>query len=244
MQQVDVKAIHQSREALRLSIAQALRKPLTTLYHSNVSNLPYSPNAEEAGRRRLRNAALEYLVALDEPETTALCAAQYVNADNMTDRIAALDLLADLDCPERTDALANFYDTWQQEPIVTDKWLSIQAMSTRPDTLENVISLLDHDAFSMRNPNRVRALIGAFCNSNQLHFHAVDGRGYAFLVDQVLRLDPLNPQVAARLLSPLGPWRRFDGSRQALMKAQLQRVLDTGTRLSMDVYEIASKSLA
>jgi len=244
MQQVDVKAIHQSREALRLSIAQALRKPLTTLYHSNVSNLPYSPGAEEAGRRRLRNAALEYLVALDEPETTALCAAQYVNADNMTDRIAALDLLANLDCPERTDALANFYDTWQQEPIVTDKWLSIQAMSTRPDTLENVISLLDHDAFSMRNPNRVRALIGAFCNSNQLHFHAVDGRGYAFLVDQVLRLDPLNPQVAARLLSPLGPWRRFDGSRQALMKAQLQRVLDTGTRLSMDVYEIASKSLA
>ena len=119
MQQVDVKAIHQSREALRLSIAQALRKPLTTLYHSNVSNLPYSPDAEEAGRRRLRNAALEYLVALDEPETTALCAAQYVNADNMTDRIAALDLLANLDCPERTDALANFYDTWQQEPIVT-----------------------------------------------------------------------------------------------------------------------------
>ena len=244
MQQVDVEAVHQAREGLRLAIARTLREPLTALYHGNAGNQPYSPDAEESGRRRLRNAALAYLTALDEPETTALCAAQYANADNMTDKIAALDLLAGLDGPERSKALADFYDTWQHDPIVTDKWLSIQAMSTRPGTLEEVIGLLDHDAFSIRNPNRVRALIGAFCKSNQLRFHAADGRGYAFLADQVLRLDPLNPQVAARLVSPLGPWRRFDGARQGLIKAQIQRILDTGNRLSMDVYEIASKSLA
>jgi len=243
MPMVDVEAIHEARESLRRSIALTLREPLTTLYHSNAGNQPYSPDAEEAGRRRLRNTALSYLVALDEPETTALCAAQYANADNMTDRIAALDLLASLEEPEQADALADFYETWQHDPIVTDKWLSIQAMSTRPETLENVIGLMDHEAFSIRNPNRVRALIGAFCNSNQLRFHTADGRGYSFLADQVLRLDPLNPQVAARLLAPLGPWRRFDGPRQSLMRMQLQRILDTGTRLSMDVYEIASKSL-
>ncbi len=244
MQQVDVAAIHQARESLSVSIARALREPLTALYHGNAGNQPYSPDAREAGRRRLRNAALSYLAALDEPETTALCAAQYANADNMTDRIAALDMLSDLDGPERSDALADFYATWKHDPIVTDKWLSIQAVSSQPGTLDAVVGLLEHDAFSIRNPNRVRALIGAFCNSNQLRFHAADGRGYVFLADQVLRLDPLNPQVAARLLAPLGPWRRFDAPRQGLMKTQLQRVLDTGNRLSMDVYEIASKSLA
>lgn len=221
-----------------------MREPLTALYHGNVGNQPCTPDAAEAGRRRLRNVALSYLNALDEPETTALCAAQYAHADNMTDRIAALEMLANGESSARTEALADFYETWQHDPIVTDKWLSIQAMSARPDTLNDVTGLLEHDAFSIRNPNRVRALIGAFCSGNQLRFHAGDGRGYAFLADQVLRLDPLNPRVAARLLAPLGPWRRFDNNRQALMRAQLQRVLDTGNRLSMDVFEIASKSLA
>ena len=244
MQRVDVEAIHLAREGLRLSIAEALRAPLTALYHGNASNKPYSPDATESGRRRLRNSALSYLVALEEQETTALCTTQYANADNMTDRIAALDLLTDIDGQGRTDALANFYETWKDDPIVTDKWLSIQAVSSRSETLADVTGLLEHNAFSIRNPNRVRALIGTFCNNNQLRFHAADGSGYTFLADQVLRLDPLNPQVAARLLSPLGPWRRFDGPRQSLMKAQLQRILDTGNRLSMDVYEIASKSLA
>ncbi len=244
MKEVDVDAVHQARETLRRSIAQRLREPLTALYHSNAGNQGYSPDAAEAGRRRLRNTALAYLASLEEPETTALCSAQYANADNMTDRIAALGILTDLEGTERTDALADFYETWQQDPIVTDKWLSIQAMSSRQSTLDDVIALQDHDAFSIRNPNRVRALIGAFCNSNQLRFHAADGSGYAFLADKVLQLDPLNPQVAARLLAPLGPWRRFDAKRQTSMKAQLQRILDAGNRLSMDVYEIASKSLA
>ena len=161
MQQVDVAAIHQARESLSVSIARALREPLTALYHGNAGNQPYSPDAREAGRRRLRNAALSYLAALDEPETTALCAAQYANADNMTDRIAALDMLSDLDGPERSDALADFYATWKHDPIVTDKWLSIQAVSSQPGTLDAVVGLLEHDAFSIRNPNRVRALIGA-----------------------------------------------------------------------------------
>jgi len=244
MKEVDVDAVHEARETLRGTVARRLREPLIALYHKNAGTLSYTPDAAESGRRRLRNVALAYLAALEEPETTALCAAQYADADNMTDRITALGLLTDLDGAERTNALADFYQTWKDDPIVTDKWLSIQAMSSRPETLAEVVALLDHDAFSIRNPNRVRALIGAFCNSNQLRFHAADGGGYTFLADQVLQLDPLNPQVAARLLAPLGPWRRFDASRQALMKAQLQRILDTGNRLSMDVYEIASKSLA
>ncbi len=244
MKEVNVDAVHQARETLRKAIAERFRAPLTALYHGNAGNLPYTPDAAEAGRRRLRNTALAYLASLDEPEMTALCAAQYANADNMTDRIAALGILSDLDGPARSDALSDFYESWKGDPIVTDKWLSIQAMSSRPETLNDVIGLLDHDAFSIRNPNRVRALIGAFCNSNQFRFHALDGSGYAFLADMVLQLDPLNPQVAARLLAPLGPWRRFDKKRQESMKVQLQRILDTGNRLSMDVYEIASKSLA
>ena len=125
-----------------------------------------------------------------------------------------------------------------------DKWLSIQASSSLPGTLDAVIALLDHPAFSIRNPNRVRALIGAFCNGNQLRFHTADGSGYRFLADQVLVLDRLNRQIAARLLGPLGPWRRFGDPRRSLMKEQLERILAAGEALSPDVYEIATKSLS
>ena len=240
---VDVEAVHAARQYLRRIIAQRLRTPLLDLYRATAANSAYSPDAAQAGRRTLRNTALGCLAELDDPDMASLCTTQYRDADNMTDRIAALAILCDLDGPARAEALADFHDAWRGDAIVMDKWFALQATSSLPGTLDTVAALLGHAAFSIRNPNRVRALIGAFCTANQLRFHAADGSGYRFLADQVLTLDPINPQVAARLLGPLGPWRRFDAARGALMKTQLERILNNGRALSADVYEIASKSL-
>jgi aminopeptidase N len=240
---VDVDAVHAARQHLRRIIAAHLKAPLLDLYRANAANSAYSPDAAQAGRRALRNTALGYLAELDDPQMAALCTAQYRDADNMTDRIAALAILSNREGAARTEALADFHDTWRDDAIVMDKWFAIQATSSLPGTLGAVAGLLGHAAFSIRNPNRVRALIGAFCTANQLRFHAADGAGYRFLADQVLTLDPINPQIAARLLGPLGSWRRFDADRGGRMKAQLERILKAGQRLSPDVYEIASKSL-
>ncbi len=243
MEVVDVDAIHAARQALRRAIAERLGERLLTIYRGNRSNAPFSPDAASAGQRALKNGALAYLVALDDDGMLALAAEQYHGADNMTDRMAALALLGDKDKPARAEALDDFYRRFAGDPVVIDKWLAVQAMSSLPDTLDRVTALLGHEAFSIRNPNKVRALVGAFANGNALRFHGADGAGYRFLADRVLELDPMNPQVAARLCGPLGRWRRFDGARQALMRAELNRVLAAPT-LSKDVYEIASKSLA
>ena len=242
MASVDVEAIHQARSVLRKAIGTRLRGRLLDIYRSNQVNRPYAPTAEEAARRKLKNGALSYLMALDDPTTIEIGVAQFRAADNMTDAMAALGELSHLESPARTEALGAFYERWRNDPLVLDKWLALQAMSSLPETLDSVRELLDHPAFSIRNPNKVRALIGSFCAGNQLRFHASDGSGYSFLADQVLILDDLNPQVAARLLAPLGQWRRFDAGRQKLMRESLQRVL-AKPNLSRDVYEIASKSL-
>ncbi|MBT5812330.1 MAG: aminopeptidase N [Rhodospirillaceae bacterium] len=249
MTEVDVDAIHAAREGLRRAIAERLNAKLTQLYHDNASNQTYAPDAESAGRRRLRNTALSYLACGGAPDAIALCDAQFKHADNMTDAMAALEILSHLDTPARVDALAAFHEKWRDDNIVVDKWLALQAASSLPGALDDVQALLRHESFSIRIPNKVRALIGAFCNANQVRFHAADGSGYQFLADRVLELDALNPQVAARLLGPLGPWRKFDAGRREKMKGQLQRILDSGIldserTLSPDVFEIASKSLA
>jgi aminopeptidase N len=243
MTEVDVDAIHTAREGLRRDIAAQLGEDMAQLYHDNASNQPYSPDAEPAGRRRLRNTALGYLACGGAADGIDLCDAQFKHADNMTDTMAALEILSHIDTPVRTDALAEFHDKWRGDAIVIDKWLALQAASSLPGALKNVRTLLTHEAFSIRIPNKVRALIGAFCNANQVRFHAADGAGYEFLADRVLELDALNPQVAARLLGPLGPWRKFDAGRQQKMKGQLQRILESERTLSPDVFEIASKSL-
>lgn len=168
--------------------------------------------------------------------------AQYRAADNMTDRFAALATLAELDTPERAEALADFHDRHAGDALVLNKWLGLQASSTLPDTLATVRRLLDHPAFSYGNPNKIYALVGGFAG-NALRFHAADGSGYAFIADQILRLDPRNPQVAARLLKPFGRWRRFDPDRQALMRAQLDRIA-AAPDLSPDCREIVDLSLA
>jgi len=243
MATVDVEAIHAAREALRRAVAAAHSDQLHAVWRACQANEPYRPDAEGAARRALANRALAYLDVAPEAPRRALVAAQYRAADNMTDRMAALALLADREGPERDQALADFHDRYADDAVVIDKWFALQARSSRPDTLARVVQLLDHPAFSLANPNKVRALIGTFASANPLRFHEASGAGYRFLTDRVLALDPINPQVAARLLTPLGRWRRHDEGRQALMRAELRRVL-AAPRLSPDVYEIASKSLA
>jgi aminopeptidase N len=243
METVDVEAIHTAREQLRREIAATLKGELERVYEANLDRGPYSPDAAAAGRRALKNAALSCLAALPtEKAVVRRLADQYRNADNMTDRMAALRLLADIDVPERQEALDAFRARYENEPLVLDKWLTLQAISALPDTLRRVTALLRHPAFSLRNPNKVRALIGGFTAANPLRYHAADGSGYAFHADRIVELDPVNAQVAARLLAPLGQWRRFDEARQEKMKAALARILAVPD-LSRDVYEIASKSL-
>jgi aminopeptidase N len=244
MSTVDVDGIHAAREALRRLVAATLKRDLLQVYESNRERGPYSPDAGSAGRRALKNAALAYLAALapeDAGERRRL-AAQYRGADNMTDRMAALRLLVDLEGAERQEALDDFYARFKDDALVLDKWLSLQAMSVLPDTLARITALLGHPAFSLKKPNKVRALVGTFASANPLRYHAADGAGYVFHADRILELDPINPQVAARLLTPLGRWQRIDKGRQALMKRELARILKA-PKLSRDVYEIASKSL-
>ncbi len=244
MATVDVEGIHAAREALRRLVATSLKADLLRVYEANRETGPYSPDAGPAGRRALKNAALFYLAALADADAAerGRLAAQYRGAGNMTDRIAALRLLVDFDGAERQEALDDFYARFKDDALVLDKWLSLQAMSALPGTLASITALLSHPAFSLKKPNKVRALIGTFASANPLRYHAADGSGYAFHADRILELDPINPQVAARILAPLGRWQRMDEGRQALMKGALERILEA-PKLSRDVYEIASKSL-
>jgi aminopeptidase N len=242
MEVIDVDAVHLAREGLRRTIATTLSDGLLTAYHRHAGNAPASPAPESAGHRALKNRALGYLVATGSAEMDELCHTQFENAATMSDSIAALSLLAHGESPNRRRALAEFRQRWADDRLVLDKWFMVQATAPRADTLERVRELMRDSAFSMRNPNKVRALIGAFAGANAIRFHAADGTGYRFLGDRVLDLDPLNPQVAARLLMPLGRWRRFDKARQKKIRTQLQRIL-ARDGLSRDVYEIAKKTL-
>lgn len=235
---INVDAVHHAREALRRDIARALHDALLRAYQENASNCAYSPDAAEAGRRALRNCALGYLTA--GGQRADLAWEHYRNSNNMTDSIAALSILSHSDTPQRQDALSDFYDRWQDDALVLDKWFTVQALSYLPGALTQVKALLQHPRFGYDNPNRVRALIGAFCHNNQLGFNASDGSGYRFFADQVLILDKINAQVAARLLTAMDQWRRFDAGRQAHARAALQQILATPA-LSHNVYEIAGK---
>jgi len=242
MATVDVDGLHLARDTLRVAIGHALGEELQAVYQRMQDDAPYLPTPEAIGRRSLKNRVLGYLMAAGGQEGGELCRTQYERQHNMTDVMAALALLADSDHPAREAVLADFEQRWRGDPLVMDKWFGVQAMSSRVDTLDRVRGLMSHSAFSMRNPNKVRALIGSFANANPVRFHAADGRGYAFLREQVLALDPANPQIAARLLRALSRWRRYDAGRQAQMRAALEAVM--AAKVSKDVYEIAAKSLA
>jgi aminopeptidase N len=241
MEVVDVDGIHAARNFVRQALAQCLRDRFVAVYEANQSG-EYRNDAAAIGRRSLKNRCLDYLMQLEEPFTLELCLRQYRGAGNMSDELSALGLLANRTCPERAEALDDFYRRWRHDALVLDKWFALQATSQLPDTLMEVKALLYHPDFSIRNPNKVRALIGAFCQSNPVRFHAADGSGYGFLAGQVVTLNALNPQIAARMLNPFTRWRKYDLNRQALMRAELERIRQTPA-LSPDVYEIVVKSL-
>lgn len=240
---IDVDAIHVAREFVIVTLARHFRERWTVIYHHFDEAGPYSTDPQSVGRRALKNMALRYLMALGDEGMVQLCLAQFHAANNMTDVMAALERLANIDHPARQRSLEAFYERWQHEPLVVDKWFGLQASSTVAGTAERVEALTRHPAFNLRNPNKVLSLIGAFSRGNPVNFHATDGGGYRFLADQVLTLDGLNPQVAARLLTALSGWRRFDEARQRLMEEELVRIKATGG-LSSDVYEVVVKALA
>ena len=237
---VDPDAIFRAREALRGDLARRLEDRWRLAYDRTPA-VPYVYSPEQKGRRRLRNVALGYLAASGAGDVAALAFAQFEAADNMTDRQAAMTTLVNGDAPERDVALAAFHDRYAGNGLVLDKWFQAQALSARDDTTDRVAALAAHPAFTLANPNRARSLIGAF-GANQRAFHRADGAGYRFLADQLIALDRLNPQTAAKLLPPLGRWRRFDAGRAALMRAELARIVAV-PGLSRDLFEQASKSL-
>ena len=242
MEVVDPDAIHAVRVALRKYLASSLKGALLATYQALAAPGPYRPDAKSAGHRSLRNLCLSYLMELNDATVRALCVKQFDSADNMTDAMAALTALASTDCPERIDALEKFSAKWKDEPLVMDKWFAVQATSRLPDTLASVKRLMSHPAFNLKNPNKVRSVIGSFCQGNHVRFHAADGSGYAFAADQVIALDPLNPQIAARLARSFDRWRKFDAKRQALMKEALERIRDNAG-LSKDTTEVVTKAL-
>ena len=239
---VDVDAIHATRESARVELGRALSMELASAYVALADTGPYQIEGAAIGRRALRNTCLAYIAAADAERGATLARAQFETRANMTDVLAALTVLADLDRPERPAALARFYAAWSRDELVIDKWFALQARSSLPGTPNRVRELTMHPAFERKNPNRVRALVGAFAQGNQIRFHDASGAGYAFLADEVITLDPINPTTAARLVQPLGAWRRHNPARQALMQRQLERVLATAN-LSKNTYEMASKSL-
>ncbi|MES2320831.1 MAG: aminopeptidase N [Pseudomonadota bacterium] len=239
---VNPQAIHLARQFVRGTIGAALRGDLLDQYHANQTPGAYSPDALSAGRRGLKNLALAYLAAASDTEGLALAQAQYDQAGNMTDRVAALVSLIHAGAPGAPAALAHFYADFDSEALVIDKWFSMQAAAPTADVAA-VRALMRHPAFNIKNPNRARSLIFAFCSSNPARFHAPDGSGYAFWAEQVISLDGINPQVASRLARSMDRWRRFAPKLQAQMKKALQRV-SAVKKLSNDVREVVGKALA
>jgi len=243
MEVADVDAIHHARKFLKQTLAKSLKQEFISVYHANNSTSNYQFNATEMGKRSLKNCCLSYLMAIDDPMETQRCLKQMKQSDNMTDTLSGLSLLADQPGPEGEDALRAFYEQWKHDPQVVDKWLTVQAQSTLPSTLIRVKGLLNHPAFNIKNPNNVRALIGQFSRNNPLYFHAKDGSGYAFLVEQILLLNDVNPQIASRMLGAFNSWRQYDELRQALMKKSLSTIA-AHDGLSSDVFEVVTKYLA
>ncbi len=241
MEIVDVEAIHAAHHFTRAALGRALAPAWRQCYATLADPGPYRIDGAAIGRRALRNTALAYLLAGDA-SLAPLAKAQVDAGANMTDVLAALAALAPLACAEREATLAAFHARWREDALVLDKWFALQAMASRPDALAQVEALAEHADFDWRNPNRLRALVASFASGNPAGFHDASGGGYRFLADAVLRVDAGNAQLAARLVAPLGRWRRFDAARAALMQAQLQRIL-AQPGLSRNAFEIVSKSL-
>ncbi|WP_028470795.1 aminopeptidase N [Neptunomonas japonica] len=241
---IDVDAIHEARQFVRQHLATQLETEFFSTYESCTSTDAYSPSAESIARRSLRNTCLSYLMATGKQEYLELALAQFHEADNMTDSQAALSLVVHSGFTKAGEMILDqFYQRWVDQPLVVNQWLSVQASNPQRGTLVQVENLMNHEAFNLQNPNKVRSLIASFCSLNPVNFHALDGSGYRFLAEQVITLNSLNPQIASRLVTPLTRWKRYNLDRQDIMRKQLQRIMDSG-ELSRDVFEVVSKSLA
>ena len=239
---VDPDAIHVARLTLVRDIAAAHGKRLAELYEHARDAGDFNPDAKSAGRRALRNACLRYLTASDDEAAAGLADAHYRTAGNMTDMIAGLAALTRMESPLRDNAFTHFHDRFRNDPLVLDKWMGLQAGSPLPETPAAVRALMKHSAFDIKNPNRVRALIGAF-SANHLRFHDASGDGYRLVGEVIRTLDPMNPQVSARLAGAFESWRRYDPARQALMQAELEAILKL-PGISPNLFDVASKMLA
>ena len=239
---VDPDAIHSAVESLRRALVAAHGEAFAGRYRA-LEGGEYARDPAAIGRRRLKNLCLQYLVAGGDSEWYETARRQMRQADNMSDELAALRALNTLAPQWREPALQAFYDKWRGETLVIDKWLSVQATVADAEAPERVEALLSHPAFDIRNPNRVRALVGAFAMLNPVGFHRADGAGYRFLAARVTELDQLNPQVASRMAQAFSAWRRYDEDRRGRMREALEQLASIRT-LSRDVYEVVSKTLA
>ncbi len=243
---IDPDVIHTARVALRRHLAARLRDSFEAVWTALAPAAAYAPDGAQVGQRALRNACLAYLAESDtdylKSSVVPRLAVQLKAGGNMTDEIAALATLANLDLPEREAALADFYTRWQTEALVIDKWFSVQATSRLHGTVTHVRALMQHPAFDLKNPNRVYALIRGFCGANPRHFHAADGNGYALAADVISELQAMNPQVASRIARSFDRWRQFDASRQAHARAALERIAAV-EGLAKDVAEVIGNAL-
>ncbi|MDD5388695.1 MAG: aminopeptidase N [Gallionellaceae bacterium] len=245
-QSIDPDVIHAARVNLRRHLATRLRANFETVWTALAPTEPYAPDGAQTGRRALRNLCLGYLAECGATELRAgvlpRLHAQLEHGGNMTDVIAALATLANLDLPERETALAAFHERWKDEALVVDKWLSVQATSRLPGTVARVRELLRHPAFDLKNPNKVYALVRGFSGANPRHFHAADGGGYQLVADVIIELQAMNPQVASRLARSFDRWRQFDAVRQSHAKAALERIAAC-ENLAKDVAEVVGNAL-
>ncbi len=244
-EKIDIDSIHQCRAQLKKTLAEELCESFAQRWQKTPATVDYKADAEQTGLRSIRNMCLSYLVASGQEQWFGVAYEQFNSANNMTDQFSAMSALvhSDSELAESyaSKALAEFYQQWSEEALVVNQWFGVQASKAHPNTLEQVKALMEHPAFTIKNPNKVRSVIGAFAN-NPVCFHAIDGSGYKFLADQIIELNALNPQIAARLLTPLTRWKKQTQQRQALMIEELKRIQSV-VDLSKDVYEVVSKSL-
>lgn len=237
---------HRAREALRLCLAQQLEPYWWQAYERNQQAGPFSPSASAVAKRSLKNTALGYLALLNTPQSQQAVRQQFENRQNMTCYLAAFKLIVNAQQGPlqafAPSAIQAFYEHAKEDPLMVNLWLQVQATASQPNALAAVKALLQHPAYDAKNPNKIRSLISAFANQNPVHFHAENGEGYRFLAEVIQQLNQQNPQIAARLLTPLTQWKKYDPTRQALMKAQLEHIV-TCEGLSKDVYEVVTKSL-
>ncbi|MCA0893959.1 aminopeptidase N [Microbulbifer agarilyticus] len=240
---IDAQAIIAARIFVRDSIAKTLESQFLKRYQSLDQRKPYQPVAADIAERSLKNTCLTYLCATGNTDALALAESQFMRGENMTDVAAALAALIEFGPAEQAEEyLESFYQQWQQDTQVVETWFGLQAGSANYGTLSRVRGLMSHPAFEFTNPNKVRAVVGGFAMRNFTQFHQEDGTGYAFLAEQVIALDKLNPQIAARIVTPLTRWRKYRSLEAEQIRSALQRVSDSG-ELSRDLYEVVSKGL-